>query len=439
MDPCICLLLCESCCHIAAFAFSSQHLLVFSDPSVYTYFMHNRSQKVAMDVLTEKHETHTKKLSLPQVIAQTYQGSDLMEVAHHLKPHEFIFGFIEQTAREMDLMALLFSNMTENDFFTEMDGKVVNADPTYRFSGKDVAAWLGIQPARVYSTLRTPARHMLTRAIGLDINGEFDYITLFKRCSYKNGVLEIIPNDQLREIYLLKARDSEKTKGHAVINNNVYRTIRSTNAKRLYEMLSRFKYNGAPDSISNAEHRRLFPISLVELKGQFGAYNEDGKFKKPAYKDNTKFIHDVIVRAIKNLCANDEVMEELEFLYSNPDAEHAKRDLGFERIYEGGKVTKIRFCYRWKNTTASTVDMDEQLAFEAIEKYEIARLSRKLHREELKELIYYLELLGMQEEAQPIKDELILLDHPPLDVPDEPLDKLAAMRAKIQKIRNQQQ
>ncbi|MFD2178499.1 replication initiation protein [Veronia pacifica] len=240
------------------------------------------------------------------------------------KSHDLLFSQLSLSPREHDIMALLLSRLHEDHWQSFIDGTAIRA-PAYQFKSDVLCDWLGVSSTNLYNTLSGPAEKLSNRLIGVrnPTTREFDFITLFKRLSYKDAVLTIIPNDELMKEYLGVAQ------GHAQVDHRVFRKLKKEHSKRLYPLLSRFK---------NQSHT-LHPQSIEELHGFFGLLNEKGELLKTSYANNKVFIDRCIRASIEEISKHD---PNLEFLVSDDGS------FGYRAIRRGRKIAKIEFLYHWR-------------------------------------------------------------------------------------------
>ena len=203
---------------------------------------------------------------------------------HIKKGHELVFAQQDLTQREADLFALMIANMKPTDWDN-------NKTPEYRFSSTNLAQWLGITPKEVGKTLKPVADRLTKKNIGLPVeNGnqevEFDFISIFKRVKYKDRCLIMIPNDELKTAYI------EYNQGYALVNSTSFFSLKREYAKRLYELLSRFKEKGT----------YLQDFDIHDLKGLFGLLDHTGKIKsgKKSFSSNSVFLERCIKSSIKD-------------------------------------------------------------------------------------------------------------------------------------------
>ncbi|WP_241905426.1 replication initiation protein [Enterovibrio norvegicus] len=240
------------------------------------------------------------------------------------KSHDLLFSQLSLSPREHDIMALLLSRLHQEHWQSYIDGTAIRA-PAYQFKSDVLCEWLGVSSTNLYNTLSGPAENLANRAIGIrqPDRKEFDFVSLFKRLSYKDAVLTIIPNDELMKEYL------GVSQGHAQVDHHVFRKLKKEHSKRLYPLLSRFK---------NEAHT-LHPQTIEELHGFFGLLNEKGQLIKTSFTNNKVFIDRCIRQPIEEIAKHD---PNLEFLVSDTGT------FGYKAIKSGRKIAKVEFLYRWR-------------------------------------------------------------------------------------------
>ena len=284
--------------------------------------------------------------------------------AHIKKGHQLVFSQQDLTAREADMFALMVAHMNPEDWDTQT--------PEYSFSAHQLSEWLNIESKHVGYTLDPVAERLAKKTIGIrsdtaNNEREFDHITLFKRIYYKNRTLTMIPNDELKSEYI------KYKQGFALINTLNYLALKKEYAKRLYELLSRFKSGGTS----------IRKQSLDDLRGLFGILDERGRLKndKKSFKNNSVLINRCIKSSIEEISTNPKTKKEIIFLDS--DDGHK----GFNLIKQGRTIVGIEFLYRWIGDQPIE-DMNHQGARELIKKLELKRLQTgyPLDIDELKSL-----------------------------------------------------
>lgn len=294
---------------------------------------------------------------------------------HIKKGHQLVFSRQDLSAREADMFALMVAHMSPEDWD--------NKTPEYTFSAHQLSEWLQIEPKHVGYTLDPVAERLAKKTIGIRTDTannerEFDHITLFKRIYYKNRTLTMIPNDELRSEYI------EYKQGFALINTHNYLALKKEYAKRLYELLSRFKSGGT------SIHKQ----SLDDLRGLFGILDERGRLKddKKSFKNNSVLINRCIKSSIEEISTNSKTKKEILFLEGNDGHK------GFNLIKRGRTIVGIEFLYRWIGDQPIE-EMNQQAAYELIKKLELKRLQSGviLDLDELKSLSAAYRVIGDDE------------------------------------------
>lgn len=247
---------------------------------------------------------------------------------YHVRSHDFTFASIDATARMLDVWALLFSEMSEQDWYDKHGNAVT---PSYYFKSDKLKKWFGITKSEALSsTLRTPARRLATTSVGIyrKDSGEFAYFPLFQEISYKKGVLKITPNASLRASYIIKAGDSA---GFAKVDNRIYRALKASYSKRLFEMLCRFRI----------EVSSLYPISIERLQKQLGIIDQYNRVIVNSYSSPITFVTRVIKPALIAISKSKEAEGVLEIMTSKSG------ELGYEIVDADTSNPKVLFHCKW--------------------------------------------------------------------------------------------
>ncbi|MFM2588206.1 replication initiation protein [Vibrio sp. TBV020] len=246
------------------------------------------------------------------------------------KSHELIFSRLGLTAREHDMLALFLSRLHKDHWTDYQAGKDVFA-PQYTFHSDVLKDWFGLSSKQLYPTLKPVAERLSGRKIGI-VNDDvemFDFLPLFSRVKYKSGALTVVPNAELMAAYLAQSA------GHAQVNHQSFRALKSEHSKRLYAILSRFK----------AHNTKLHPQSIKQLHGLFGLLDERGVLAKSSYGNNKVFIERCIRNPINEMSRCTDIQKELEFLIDEKTGCY-----GYRPIYSGKKIVQLEFLFRWKSS-----------------------------------------------------------------------------------------
>lgn len=303
----------------------------------------------------------------------------------HIKQgHKLVFSRKDLSQREADLFALMMAQMKDTDW-----GK---STPQYTYTASQLSEWLNISSKHVGSILSPAAERLASYKIGIKVEGtsrdfEFDYKPLFKNIKYKKGVLTMVPNDMLESEYI------EYKQGFALITTKTYLDIKQEYAKRLYEILSRFKKDGY----------EMYFITIDELKGLFGLLDESGKLKKnkSSFKNNGVFMKRCIRDSIKIL--RDHPIARKEFLFLESDT----KEVGYELKTQGKKISEIKFLIRWLNR-GTTEELNTHDALNTVKQLISKQLIKKekLSPSELTQLMFAYRYLGQDEEANKVEKAL---------------------------------
>lgn len=221
-------------------------------------------------------------------------------------------------------MALLLSRLHKDHWATFVDGDAIRA-PIYQFNSDVLTDWLGVRRDDLYNTLCQPAESLSSKRIGIKNRDskEFDFISLFKRLTYKNATLTIVPNDELINEYL------GVSQGHAQVDHKVFRRLKKEHSKRLYPLLCRFK----------SEHTRLHPITIDELHGFFGLLGSNRELIKTSYANNKVFMERCVRATIKEISECD---PKIRFEWCEDTGSY-----GYKATKKGRKIDKIQFLFKW--------------------------------------------------------------------------------------------
>ena len=241
------------------------------------------------------------------------------------KSHDLVFSQLSMTPREHDIMALLLIRLHKDHWSSFIDGTAIRA-PVYQFNSDVLTEWFGVKKDDLYNTLFQPSDTLSAKRIGLrnPEKKEFDFINLFKRLTYKNATLTIIPNDELINEYL------GISQGHAQVDHRVFRKLKKEHSKRLYPLLCRFKSN----------HTQLHPLSIEELHSFFGLLNNKGELLKKSYANNKVFMDRCIRATIDEIQQCD---PHIEFQICGENGTQ-----GYRAIKHGRRIAKIEFLFRWR-------------------------------------------------------------------------------------------
>jgi hypothetical protein len=282
---------------------------------------------------------------------QNHRSSNLPVV--YSKSHSLVMGYMSGSRRQLDLMALMYSQMRDNHWEN-------NQIPTYEFPADKLSAWLKIDSSELSTVLNPVCKALSNKKVGTreyDSHGKlkgFKYTPFFAEIEYKDAVLRIQPNHKLKTNFI------EDKKGFALVNSITYLDIEGQHAKRLYEILSRFK---------DIKSGKLYSIPINELKGMFGLLDENGEVSenKKSFKANKYFMAQCIKKTIVELQTNPYTSKELLFL----DGKNG--DNGYTAHKEGKRISHIEFHVRWlKNNTFEEISENDE-AIDIIRRLEFRR------------------------------------------------------------------
>ncbi|CAH0543173.1 replication initiation protein [Vibrio marisflavi] len=247
----------------------------------------------------------------------------------HVKSHDMVFASLALTPKMCDVLSLLFTKMRAEDWFVGYNvEKGKPAQPRYEFTAKEMGEFFCIDDTRhLSSILKVPARRLNETVVGFEkSNGDFDFAPLFSRIKYEKKILTIVPNAELRDSYIAKA----KSNGYALINNMQYLALSDTHSKKTLDLLSRFKSGSS-----------LYPISIKKLQYLYGVYGVDGKLLKPTYKSPATFMRRVIAPSLVAISESEASKGRIKILTSDSGT------LGYEIIDGQNGEKNVRFLYKW--------------------------------------------------------------------------------------------
>ncbi|MCW8331895.1 replication initiation protein [Photobacterium sp. SDRW27] len=265
----------------------------------------------------------SKKTVNNQVIATS--ASKQLPSTFFKQPHSLLFNRLNLTAREHDIMALLLSRIHKKHWRASPDTQVLHA-PVYQFHSDVLCEWFGVKKSDLFNTLARPCDSLSLKRVGITNHDKhaFTFIPLFKRLSYHNATLTIIPNDELAEEYL------GAHQGHAQVDHHIFRQLRKEHAKRLYPLLCRFKY----------PHTQLHPMTVPDLHCFFGLTDHKDGLVKKSYRNNKVFLERCIRAPLEEIRQHD---PNIVFHLCGDNG-----SWGYKAIKTGRKIDKIEFLFSWK-------------------------------------------------------------------------------------------
>ncbi len=251
------------------------------------------------------------------------------ERGSHLKSHSMVFSGLDLTQKMHDLMALMFYRMSAKDW--EREG----AWPEYTWNSDELSEWFGIPKNQLSSALKNPAEKLVEKKASIEKENDWDHFSLFKHVGYRKGQLIMVPNELLREHYLIKVSED----GFAKIDNKIFLALSNPNSKRIFEFMSRFK--GQYD---------MFAMSVERIQIYLGIKSPRGKILKPSYASERRFIKRVIEPSLKEIANCPATKGKIEVI---------EKDglLGYELTPMRNGNFKIKFNIRW---LAGVVDKDKR-------------------------------------------------------------------------------
>lgn len=244
--------------------------------------------------------------------------------SYHLKSHSLVYASTNLTSKMMDIFALMLTRMRECDWEDENGHEIV---PDYTFTSNELCEFFQVEKKQLYAAIQRPSQGLAQKEIGIEENGQFRYRPILSEISYVNGVLTITPNGKLRKMYIINASDN----GHAKIDNQFFRSLRNPNAKKVFEFLSRYRYD-----------KDMYYLKVSKLQTMFGVFGKNGEIKKKSYQLQSSFINKVIEPSLLEIARSLEANGKLEVLTKN-------NRLGYELIEKPNNESLIKFNVRWIN------------------------------------------------------------------------------------------
>lgn len=256
---------------------------------------------------------------MPVTIVETQEkNSD-----YHMKSHALVYSSSDLTSHMMNIIALMLTEMKESDWYDEeLRGKT----PTYRFSSDILCDWFGVSKKSLYVFLKRPSAGLAEKKIGLESEGSFRYRPILSDIQYKKGTLTVVPNPALRDYFLI---NSSKAKGHAKIDNQIFKSLRHPNSKRVFEFLSRYRFE-----------KHMYDISVSKLQVIFSIKTTSNKILKPSYANERTFVNKIIKPALVEISQNEKAKQKLTIDMSNG---------GYELTESINGGLKIKLLSTWKS------------------------------------------------------------------------------------------
>ncbi|MDA9558185.1 replication initiation protein [Vibrio sp.] len=241
---------------------------------------------------------------------------------YHLKSHDMIYSHSDLNAMQMNLFALMMTAMKEADW---QGGK----SPEYKFNTDELSEWLGVPKTSLHSALRSPCKSLAQKVISVESKDGFSYTALMENVSYKKGVLTLVPSNRLKDIYIVNSSD----KGYARVNNEIFKSLKNPNSKKIFEFLSRYRFD-----------KEMYYLSLEKLKFFLGVTDSKGKIVKKSYTKDAEFMRRVIRPALIEIKENTHAQGKI-LIRNSEDGE-----VGFEIENLSDKSgKKIKFLVSWNS------------------------------------------------------------------------------------------
>lgn len=253
----------------------------------------------------------------------------------HLKSHSMVFSALDLSQKMQDMMAIMFTRMKEQDW--DEEGK----SPVYTWTIDELSKWFGVDKSQMAATLKKPSEALTKCTAGFEENnGDFAYKPLFKDVSYSKGRLTMVPNELLKDQYLVNVSE----KGFAKVDNKIFRALKNPNAKRLFDFISRFK--GEYD---------MYAMSVERIQIYLGVITPKDKPLKKSYVNEMEFVNRLIKPALEHIANCPTTFGKLELI---------EKDglLGYELAKMASGKLKIKFNVRWINAPVDKKTRLEVLA-----------------------------------------------------------------------------
>lgn len=300
----------------------------------------------------------------------------------HLKSHSLIYASTDLSAKQMDIFALMLTQMREDDWYSE--GEPIT--PVYHFNSDELSYFFNTTKKQLYSLLKKPSEVLSEKTIGIDDGKSFNYKPILSEVSYENGVLKISPNEKLREVYIINAC----TNGYAKIDNSSFRSLGNPNSKKVFEFLSRYRFD-----------KSMYHMRVSKLQTIFGVYGTSGRILKKSYVNKKKFINCVIEPALKEIGSSSEAMKKVSLATKNGR-------LGYELIKENTDEPLIRFLVTWKdNLTEDDIKEASRYVLSLMQEIEVSKANgEKPTIHQLSELKKCFKILGRTQDVSMIEEKI---------------------------------
>lgn len=244
------------------------------------------------------------------------------------KSHLYLYSWCDLSSYEANLCGLMLTQVSESDW----DDSI----PVYVFRTYHLFEWLNVESSSISSELKSVIERLKHKKIGFISRNsscfpiEYEYI--FEEINYTNGKLTMIPNPKLKHLFL-----ESGNKGFSLVPTVLFFELQSKYAKRLYEILCRFK--------NKKFFERTYDIDV--LKGIFGLLDENGVTKYKSFQKNSNVLTRCLDVAITCLNSHPEIRSHLSFQKGNTGK------LGYDVLKKGRNIIGIKFRYVWVNDEKS--------------------------------------------------------------------------------------
>lgn len=318
---------------------------------------------------------------------------------YHLKSHSLIYSSTDLSSKQMDIFALMLTQMREDDWYNNGE----SSTPVYSFTSSELSIFFNTPKKQLYSLLKKPCEVLSEKTIGIDDGKSFNYRPILSEVEYKNGTLTISPNEKLRDVYIINACNN----GHAKIDNKIFRALGNPNSKKVFEFLSRYRFD-----------KTMYHMRISKLQTIFGVYGSSGRVLKKSYVNKKKFIKCVIEPALKDIGKSREALDKVSLA-----SKHGR--LGYELIKEDTEEPLIRFLVTWTDNLTEE-DVKEASKYVIVIMQEIEDMRQRGEKptiHQLTELRKYFKTLGRSQDADLITSKIKIRKQEILDEKMQEKDK----------------
>lgn len=307
---------------------------------------------------------------------------------YHFKSASLIYAATpDMTGLMMNTFALMLTYMSEESWRDKFGNDIT---PEFTFNSDQLCEWFGYKRKQLGSYLKRSSDALSKKNYGFEVDdNDWGYFPLFTAIKYKAGTLTMKPNPELRAIYIINSNP----KGHAKIDNQVFKALPNPNEKRVFEFLCRYKGD-----------KQMYFIFVKKLQVIFGVLKENGEPIKKSYKTESHFINKVIKPALIAISLREEAKGKLEVLTGSGG------EIGYEIEKSKRGENKIRFLVKWnealteKETETKIIELKKMLKLH--KKYYMESHTSKNTLASLEEVIYILDTLEWETERKGLQARL---------------------------------